>query len=220
MRFRQYISVATQLAFGIWLLFETTQLARYGWQTVPLDLSELSADNSPRKMASETVVLNQWADIYGYRLAARKNVADRYFKSQNKEFKFDDGETYLVDVLKISPFEPNYWLELARIAQLKFADTDHIIDLLRMSYITGRSVQPIMASRANLAISLWQDLDINDKKIAINDIVYGVPREEEQLTAFIQFLPASSIQELVQLIQLKDPNLSADFQRILKSKTP
>lgn len=215
--FQKLYSVAW-LALGTALLIVQVQMACFGWLHRSIDMRELSSQPTRYDQDKSIDAFVPWKDFFGYRLTARKIIADHEFRDQNLNFDIGVAEAKIKDVLAISPSEPAYWVTLARLKQLQFAPIEEIVKCLRLSYLSGRGVYQLMASRLQIALSVWSALDPTDQIAVVNDLIYGPTRFEDNIPFLFASLDPPSLTRLLALVEQKDAQLSIDLAKVIESQ--
>lgn len=205
------------VAGGATLLCLSLEMTRFGWANIVIDRHESEISNYIS--AAYIGQIDQWQDVFGYRLISSKAVAAWYVSRGNPAYTLEKAQQRLEKVIALSPLEPVYWLQLAKIEQYRFASSAEIIARLRLSYLSGRSVYHLMDARFQLALSVWADLDESDKSIALNDFVFGTIRYDPNLSQFLSDLGNSDLQFMKRQLAMKSADLADQIQTIIDDRS-
>lgn len=153
----------------------------------------------------------QWTEEFGYRLICRKAIANEFFNSKITNIADPAAPKLLDDVISVSPLEPAYYTLRAKLGLYTFAPTNDIVTLLRLSYLSGRSVQSLMYERFKIAYAIWDVLDQTDKSVALNDFLKHRTVKRDELYQLILGGSPQSFEEIVQMVKGRDQEIYNRF---------
>lgn len=200
------------LIFGGVVFLLSIQMTKFGMIQFHIDRSELS---SPKMQQIERDAFAQacvnWTMEFGYRLICRKALADSYFS--HNFTKFDDPQALMLldSVISISPFEPAFYALRAKLALYTFAPSQDVMRFLRLSYLSGRSVQLLMYERFKIAYALWDLLDQTDKSIALNDFLKHKTMKRDDTYQLILSGSPHILRDILQMVQTRDRDIYNQF---------
>ena len=218
---RTLVFVVPKFIFGIAALSCAFRMALFGFAMMPNDLAEMQPRDKQGAVANEVTKvtdLSDWEDRFGYRLYARKQAADHYFNRENPNFDLAEGRHHLAHVLEISPLEPFYWLNYARLQLLDFESADEIIPSLRASYLSGRSEYRAMDRRFEIAAAIWSELDETDKMIAINDLILHPPSDHADIKRLASAFDGALLDDLIRILERRNSQLAVEFSKFSQSR--
>ena len=176
-----------------------------------IDRSEMEDDKTKIQILNS---FPQYCDaenrLVGLRQICRKLLADALFRDEGASI--DEKSKSIRDVLTISPSEPAYWVALAKIETYTFLDPKIITDYLRMSYLTGRSMQSIAEARFNVAVAYWGNLDETDKIIALNDLKIANANQIDRMVGTILRMNEVEIRDLLAMLRIRNPILETEIR--------
>lgn len=180
---------------------------------IDIDKSELSPAKERAQAETEIAKFcSNNINLYGIRLACRKFMTSDIVRSVDKNIILTDVISALESVLKISPMEPAYWLELTNQKLNLLTDIDKVVASLRMSYLTGRSVQQLAVRRFTTAVAIWEALDPADKSVALNDLKIVRPEHVGDLISVVAGRSQQTVSDIIMRLRIKDSALASKLQ--------
>jgi hypothetical protein len=198
--------------FGAATLYISVQLTQFGIIHAPIDLLELSnAEQSRVERKAFAQKCTKWVSEFGYRLICRKALADHYFTYEFRNVGDSKPRQIAEDVLRISPLEPAYYALRAHLGLYAFEPSANIIQLLRLSYLSGRAEQSVMFDRFRIALAVWDKLEDSEKSIAMNDFIKNYSARREDLYQLILAGSPLILRDILPMLKLRDPEVYSRF---------